>query len=207
MNDYQKEQFDTIFSVLGHITQLSKQEQATLQDLTAEYRQFRRGVAEFLKENFSAVCTEKCYSSRLSACCSREGIITFFADIVVNILSSGKDEVETLLTVLKKENTGSKCIYLGEAGCLWRLKPIVCEMFLCDQAKSRIFGNSSRSKRLWSKLENERKRYTWPDRPVLFDRLEALFLNHGISSPLMYCHNSPGLLRVKQKAKLKPAST
>jgi hypothetical protein len=34
---------------------------------------------------------------------------------------------------------------------------------------------------------------------VLFDDLEAFFIDCGCTSPLMYLHNSPGLLRVKQK--------
>ena len=42
---------------------------------------------------------------------------------------------------------------------------------------------------------------TWPDRPVLFDELEKLFIKEGYDSPLMYCHKSPGLLRLKSKSK------
>jgi len=49
-------------------------------------------------------------------------------------------------------------------------------------------------------LEAKRKRFTWPDQPVLFDDLESYFMKSGYRSPLMYLHNSPGLLRVKQKA-------
>ncbi|CAB1071247.1 hypothetical protein D1AOALGA4SA_1164 [Olavius algarvensis Delta 1 endosymbiont] len=51
-------------------------------------------------------------------------------------------------------------------------------------------------------LEAERQHFTWPDRPVLFDDLESYFLKTGCRSPLMYLHNSPGLLRIKQKAGL-----
>ena len=202
MNTYQKEQFDTITDVVIQIGKLPLQEVQALRDLAAEYLQFRKRVESFLKENFGSACTKKCYESRLSACCSKEGIITFFADIVINVLSVSQEEVQHLLSVLMKENTGYKCIYLGDNGCLWRVKPIVCEMFICDQAKSQIFNNNPRASRQWASLEKERKQYTWPDRPVLFDHLEALFLDYGTTSPLMYCHNSPGLLRVKQKAKL-----
>ena len=49
-------------------------------------------------------------------------------------------------------------------------------------------------------FEEKRRQYTWPDQPVLFDKLEALFVEAGYRSSLMYLHNSPGLLRVKQKA-------
>jgi hypothetical protein len=41
------------------------------------------------------------------------------------------------------------------------------------------------------------KQFTWPAKPILFDELEELFLQSGLQSPLMYCHLSPGLLRVK----------
>jgi len=51
-------------------------------------------------------------------------------------------------------------------------------------------------------LEQESRRFKWPDRPVLFDTLEKLFLDAGFHSPLMYLHTSPGLLRVKQQAGL-----
>jgi len=34
-----------------------------------------------------------------------------------------------------------------------------------------------------------------------FESLERYFIDAGYSSPLMYMHNSPGLLRVKKQAK------
>jgi hypothetical protein len=34
----------------------------------------------------------------------------------------------------------------------------------------------------------------------LFDELEQLFIDAGYRSPLMYLHNGPGLLRVKERA-------
>ena len=54
-------------------------------------------------------------------------------------------------------------------------------------------------------LAQERKRFTWPDRPVLFDDLEQYFMDAGCTSPHMYLHNSPGLLRVKQMARKEKA--
>ena len=47
-------------------------------------------------------------------------------------------------------------------------------------------------------FKQREKAFRWPDQPVLFDDIEAVFLNAGLSSPLMYLHNSPGLLRVKK---------
>ena len=135
----------------------------------------------------------------MSACCSREGIITFFADIVINLLVSDSSDFDKFLAVLSKPNDGFKCVYLTEKDCLWRLKPIVCQMYLCDRSKNQVFDQSSEIKTQWDLLELKRKRFTWPDRPVLFDDLESYFINIGYQSPLMYLHNSPGLLRIKQK--------
>ena len=53
----------------------------------------------------------------------------------------------------------------------------------------------------WELLEQRRKQFTWPDQPVLFDELEEHFLEAGHKSPLMYLHNSPGLLLVKNRGK------
>ena len=137
----------------------------------------------------------------MSACCSLEGIITYFADMVINVLFSGDREIASLQSALKGEGKNENCIYLSDRGCLWRIKPIVCEMFLCDRAKDEVFGKDPECKKDWEKLKSHRKRFTWPDRPVLFDDLERYFMEAGLSSPLMYFHNSPGLLRVKHKAK------
>jgi hypothetical protein len=53
----------------------------------------------------------------------------------------------------------------------------------------------------WQELLLKEKQFTWPDKPILFDDLEELFLQAGLKSPLMYCHLSPGLLRVKAQRK------
>jgi hypothetical protein len=170
--------------------------------LAADYLAFRAEVDSFLSTHFSKVCTQTCYQNRLSACCSREGIITFFADIVVNMLVSNNQEIEGLISILQEPNTGFKCVYLTENGCRWKVKPIVCQMFLCDKAKESILGRNPQLKGEWDLIEEKRKQYTWPNQPVLFDKLEKHFMAAGYRSTLMYLHNSPGLLRVKQKAGL-----
>lgn len=184
-----------------HLSGLSVTERRKLEAEAADYLLFRKDVDRFLSEYFGDLCTQKCYQSKLSACCSREGIITFFADVVINALLSRGEEVEALLTVLQKPNDGFKCIYLGEKGCLWKIKPIVCEMFVCEPAKNQVFAEKPTVRKAWEELKRREKEFTWPDKPVLFDRLEAYFMDAGFSSPLMYLHNSPGLLRVKSKAR------
>jgi len=49
--------------------------------------------------------------------------------VIVNALVSCEEEIRSLVRVLREANNGFKCIYLGPDGCLWHLKPIVCEMF------------------------------------------------------------------------------
>ena len=202
MNDYQTEQYETLISVRHHLKRLDPGKLSKLEDQMAAYIEFRSNVKRFLSRHFSRVCTQACYQNRRSACCSRDGIITFFADVVINVLSSTSDEIEELCTVIKQPRSDFKCIYLGEQGCTWHIKPIVCEMFLCDASTAQVFDQTPQAKRRWETLQREKKRYTWPDQPVLFDQLEGIFIDTGYTSPLMYMHNSPGLLRIKQKAKI-----
>ncbi len=200
MNSYHKEQSDALEMVQRYLAGISVLERKKLEAKVSDYLLFRDEVGSFLSTHFSGVCTQKCYKSRLSACCTREGIITFFADVVINALISQDKEIDLLLSVLKKPNNGFKCVYLGKKGCLWRLKPIVCEMFLCEPAKKKVFIEKPWARDKWDELNKHKKMFTWPDRPVLFDVLEKYFMDAGYSSSLMYMHNSPGLLRVKSRA-------
>lgn len=199
MNPYHQEQIEAVSMVQAHLENNPPARQELLR-LAGDYLAFRAQVDSFLSTHFSKVCTQTCYQNRLSACCSREGIVTFFADIVVNGLVSASKEIADLISVLRQPNTGFKCVYLTAKGCRWKVKPIVCEMFLCDRAKEAVFAQNLPLKSEWKMIEEKRKSFTWPDQPVLFDRLESYFLRAGRQSPLMYLHNSPGLLRVKQKA-------
>ena len=197
MSSWQKEQTDALSLVHQYLASLFHAERCELESLVADYLLFRKNIDIFLSKHFGEICTHNCYQNNISACCSREGIITFFADVVINALVSQKNEIEALLKVLQKPNNGYKCIYLGEKGCLWRVKPIVCEMFLCEPAKKKVFKEKPLALNKWDELTKRKKLFTWPDRPVLFDVLEKYFIDAGYSSPLMYMHNSPGLLRVK----------
>ena len=204
MTSYRNEQRDGYRRVLEHLEQMGIDGQRKLLAEAAPYLEFRKRTAVFLQDHFAGICTQSCYESRRSACCSRDGIVTFFADLVVNALVSEAPAMARLFDRLARPHQGFKCLYLSADGCLWQVKPIVCEMFLCDPAQSRVFDEKPDLKQAWAALVMEKKRYTWPDRPVLFDRIEAVFRDAGIDSPLMYLHNSPGLLRVKQQAGLVP---
>jgi Fe-S-cluster containining protein len=200
MNDYQFEQLEALALVRMHLKALPRGEKDKLRALCAEYLEFRSRVDRFLAMYFGSVCDQTCYRSRLSACCSREGIVTFFADVVLNQLFGAEDQIDALAHVLRRENDGFKCVYLGRDGCRWKIKPIVCQMFLCEPARAKVFRQHPAAESEWADLERQRKRFTWPDRPVLFDSIEKYFLALGCSSALMYLHQSPGLLRVKRKA-------
>jgi hypothetical protein len=204
MSKYNREQYTAFELVRRHLKNVEVlNRNGRISSSLEDYLQFRRSVDRFLRVYFSSICHQRCYSSRLSACCSREGIITFFADVVVNARLSSPDEIEKILEVLQRPRSQVKCVYLGKNGCLWRLKPIVCTMFLCDRAQDEVFGQSPELRQQWENFQALKKVFTWPDRPVLFDDLERAFIKAGHSSSLMYLHNSPGLLRVKHNAKLK----
>ena len=51
-------------------------------------------------------------------------------------------------------------------------------------------------------LREQEKAFKWPDRSVLFDDLEKVFLDLGYRSTLMHLNLSPGLLKVKKMAGL-----
>jgi len=198
MNQYQKEQLEALKMVRQHLDAMTHVERQSLKEKLTDYLEFRSHVTSFLEPFFSTICTEKCYTNKLSACCSKDGIIAFFGDVVVNALTSaaeGLDKLETAITHPEKEN---KCIFLSKKGCLWNIKPIVCEMFLCDEAEQKVFRSNAEAEKQWVAFKKERKNFTWPDKKVLFEELESVFMEKGAKSPLMYIHFSPGLLRIKK---------
>jgi hypothetical protein len=198
MTEYQHEQMQALELVTDYLSGLKTADMDVLKYKLADYLSFRKDVSTFLSTHFSDICSETCYQSQVSACCTREGIITFFADVVINVVMSNAMEIRALLAVLSSAQEGTKCIYLGEQGCLWQLKPLICEMFLCKKAEDAVLKTNRDFQNEWHALKKREKTFRWPDQRVLFDDLERLFLDAGYSSPLMYLHNSPGLLRVKK---------
>lgn len=197
--EYNEQQREALLVAIGGLAGLSFEKLRQLRRGLDEYLQFREETARFQQENFAQLCTHRCFTDGTSACCGREGILAFFADVVVNALLSTEKEAERLLSALREDRGGPNCVYLGEEGCLWRLKPVVCEMFLCDRAKETALGGRPALQSEWEGLRRRERLFTFPDRPVLFDEIEKLFLEEGHESPLMYFHRSPGLLRLKAK--------
>ncbi len=202
MNTYQKEHFDTYRLVMNFLGNRPASERRSLIDLSADYVDFRKRLDRFQQAHVAELCADKCYRTHESMCCSRDSIVVYFADVVVNCLHSEGAEIDRIISVLESSNTGHQCIYLTAQGCRWRILPIVCGMFLCDAAASCISEAGSTILKQWQDLAAERLRYTWPDRPVVFDALEKRFLAHGLNSVLMHLNSSPGLLALKRKAGL-----
>ena len=198
MTEYQREQMEALELVTGYLSGLKTADIDLLKEKLADYLHFRKDVDIFLSAHFSEICTETCYQSQISACCTREGIITFFADVVINVIMSDESAIKDLFSALHSHQEGSKCVYLGKTGCLWAVKPLICEMFLCKNAEDAVLKNNPDLQKEWQALKDREKTFRWPDQKVLFDDLEKLFLDAGHTSPLMYLHNSPGLLRVKK---------
>jgi hypothetical protein len=199
ISEYNQQQIEAFMMVRRYLQGLSRSRIKRIKRRSLNYVRFRADVADFQTRYFSEICTHKCFTSQTSACCGREGIATFFADVVINVLLSSEVEVDAVLQALLSDRGGFKCVYLTEDGCVWRLKPIVCEMFLCRHAKENVFSTNEALRNRWEGLRRRERRYTWPSRPVLFDELEELFIRAGYDSPLMYLHRSPGLLRVKER--------
>ncbi len=207
MSEYNQDQLQAFLMVRRFLRNASGKEKEHLARTICDYLAFREEVASFQDRFFSSLCTQKCFTSHTSACCGREGIATFFADVLINALMSTEKDLDALLQILSRDQGGPKCVYLTGRGCAWRLKPIVCEMFLCQHAKDSVLGADETLAAQWEDLRNRERRFTWPDRPVLFDALEKRLIEKGFDSPLMYCHKSPGLLRLKAKSSVNSSKT
>ncbi|MEA3230563.1 MAG: hypothetical protein U9Q05_02265 [Thermodesulfobacteriota bacterium] len=201
---WQAEQLDALRMVRCHLTRTGSESRERLRASVVDYLSFRRDLDAFLAVHFSHVCTRSCYANNKSACCGKDGIITFFAEVVINALVSAEEELDLLMDVLKQPNKGLKCVYLGAQGCLWHLRPVMCALFLCDPAEAEVFHSNAHLRSQWSFFKDRERAFKWPDRAVLFDDMEKLFITAGYRSALMYCHTSPGLLRVKRSAGLNP---
>jgi hypothetical protein len=202
VSEYNREQWSSLHALQKVLLDLSKFELQTLLNASEQYLRFREELDRFQLKVFGPHCKNVCYDTGLSACCGFESIFTFFADQVINSLYSTMDEIDGLLCLLEKPNLTSRCVYLGKTGCLWKIRPISCAMFVCEDVKESIFTKDPDSESTWMRFINREKEFTLPIKPVLFDDLENQFMRRGLQSPYMYYHQSPGLLSVKKRAGL-----
>ena len=197
MNAYQVDQMDALNQIANHIDLLGSLQTEAI----GSYLEFRRRLDEFSERHFAAFCTRACFESRTSACCSKDGIITFWADMVINVANADNHQIDDLFSAIQTPRFAEKCIYLGEHGCRWRVRPLGCALFLCDQVEGDVLARNPELQRQWEAYQSKARSFRWPDRPVLFDYLEQVFMDAGCRSSLMYINTSPGLLRVKRLAK------
>lgn len=198
LNSYQTEQLDAITQVRNILKKLDMAACEGLKKDIKPYLEFRTELEQFTLEHLGSHCTQSCFESKTSACCSKDGIITFWADVVVNALSCHGDELDRLSKAIRYPMLMNKCIYLGKHGCLWKIRPLVCAMFVCDRIQDDVFNPDPHLDEQWHRFGKQAKGFRWPDHPVLFDRLEGFFMEMGCRSPLMYINTSPGLLRIKK---------
>ncbi len=207
MNNYQQEQLEAQTQIADWLGQCPTSAPSAWRRRVAAYIDFRKQVDQYLNRNFNSYCTTNCYQNNLSACCSKDGITTFYADLFINALVSDSSQLDRLKLAIEGPLHARKCIYLGKTGCLMMVRPVVCAMFLCSQAQQEVFAANESVKAQWADFRRQAKAFRWPDQPVLFDDIEQAMIAAGYQSPLMYLHNSPGLLRVKQKAGLVTAAS
>ncbi|SMC19141.1 hypothetical protein SAMN02746041_00619 [Desulfacinum hydrothermale DSM 13146] len=202
MSEYNAEQRNSLEAIAAGLARMCKEEVEALHRDIQPYLDFRARVDAFQEEYFSRLCAESCFVSGRSACCSFESIITFFADLVIAWLLADEKAKAGILKALESPFRSDRCVYLGPKGCILPLRPVSCALFFCSDAKEEIFFRWPKAKALLETLREEEKKFTWPDRPVLFDHIEAQFLRLGVDSRHMYFHKSPGLLLVKKEAGL-----
>jgi hypothetical protein len=203
VNTYQEEQLHALAMARKYLRRMESAALGQLKSNMGPYLEFRNRLELFTQTHMAGRCTRSCFKSRTSACCSRDGIITFWADVVINALHSGEKRLDMMASAIRQPSRAEKCIYLGEEGCLWKIRPLVCAMFVCDPIQADIIDSDPNLSSQWHRYAEQAKSFRWPDRPVLFDQLEMIFMDLGCRSPLMYINTSPGLMHVKQKAKRK----
>ncbi|MGV8074026.1 MAG: hypothetical protein AB2L11_05675 [Syntrophobacteraceae bacterium] len=202
LSDYNRDQLITIKAIQQACEKLSRVEIEELKKLLEGYLRFRNELEEYHVRYLKCICRASCFETGLSSCCSFESIITFFADHVINYLFSTSEEIAAVIEVLVNSQDSGKCVYLGGNGCVLKVRPVTCAMFLCGRAKQEISDSNPGAEACYEELLDQEKEYTWPTKPVLFNDLETYFMRLGVESPHLYFHRSPGLIRLKEEYEL-----
>ena len=122
MGDYNQDQVQAITLVRHFLRKASGPTKDRVNSMVHAYLVFIKEVADSQERFFSELCTEKCFTSHTSACCGREGIATFLADVLINAPLSTEKDLDTLLQLLSRDQGGSKCVYFTDQGCARQLK-------------------------------------------------------------------------------------
>lgn len=194
--EYNREQVRSFHAIRTALADMDSTRLGALRELIEPYLAFRRDLDDFHARHIVGLCDKACFKTGVSACCGFESIFTYFADQVIAWLVSSERERNDLLRVLARPNSTMHCVYLGTRGCIWKTSPISCAMFLCEQAKRVVAANGAEN---WARLQRREKDFTRPDKPILFDDIERIFMEAGVTSPHMYCHRLPGLLKLKAR--------
>lgn len=202
MSEYNREQWQSFAAVKAALEKMEDGEIAALGSALEPYLAFRRNLQAFHERYFAAACATRCFETAQSACCGFESIFTFFADQVITYLVAEAAARDRIFQALRHPYRSDRCVYLGPQGCVWTMPPISCAFFYCEAVKEEVFAAHPEAAPAWRRLRDAERAFTYPDRPVLFDAVEALFRAHGVDSPHMYFHKSPGLLRIKKEAGL-----
>ena len=160
MNAYQAEQIAAFELIRLHLPKLKKQLHRTQADPLEAYLAFRQETDRYFDQYFAGICNTTRYQNQHSACCSRDGIITFFADMVINILYSNGSVLDRMALRLQTPHLGLKCLYLSPGGCMWTIKPVVCQMFLCERAQLEVFSQCPQAREQWDTLTRRRRDFT-----------------------------------------------
>jgi len=112
MNAYQAEQIATFELIRLHLPELKEKLHRTHADPLKAYLSFRQETDRYLDQYFTGICSLTCYQNLHSACCSRDGIITFFGDMVINTLYSSDPALDRMALRLQSPHRGNKYLYL-----------------------------------------------------------------------------------------------
>ncbi|OIP91493.1 MAG: hypothetical protein AUK55_11135 [Syntrophobacteraceae bacterium CG2_30_61_12] len=198
-SDYNSAQLLSFSAIRQVCERMSGEELERLRRMIEPYLDYRRQLDQFTRRHFAAFCRDACFQTGLSACCGFESIIIFFADQAINYLCSTAVEMDRILALLERTNRTNHCVFLGPEGCLWRVPPITCAMYVCAAAKEKVFGANPETAVGFDEFREAEKPFTRPTQPVLFDQLEKVFMAHGVATSSMWFHRSPGLIRLKRR--------